>query len=120
MPDTSQTNSHLDQLRDMTVIVADTGDIEAIRKAEPIDATTNPSLILKAAKVEAYAPLIGEAIAATQREGKQKTRSLTMPSTGSPSGSGPKSLASFRGVSRSRLTPACPMTPPQSSPRRKS
>ena len=74
MPDTNQATSHLDQLRDMTVIVADTGDIEAIRKAEPIDATTNPSLILKAAKVESYAPLIAEAIAATERSGKSEAQ----------------------------------------------
>lgn len=72
MPDTSTNPTHLDQLRDMTVIVADTGDIEAIRKAEPIDATTNPSLILKAAKIEAYAPLIGEAIAGVDRAGKSE------------------------------------------------
>ena len=72
MPDTSANPTHLDQLRDMTVIVADTGDIEAIRKAEPIDATTNPSLILKAAKIEAYAPLIGEAIAGVDRAGKSE------------------------------------------------
>jgi transaldolase len=74
MPDTANSASHLAQLRDMTVIVADTGDIEAIRKAKPIDATTNPSLILKAAKVEAYAPLIAEAIAATERTGKTEAQ----------------------------------------------
>ena len=37
--------SKLDALRDMTVVVADTGDIEAIRQHQPVDATTNPSLI---------------------------------------------------------------------------
>ena len=35
----------LEQLREVTVVVADTGDIEAIKKVKPIDATTNPSLI---------------------------------------------------------------------------
>jgi transaldolase len=40
--------SKLDQLKDMTVVVADTGDFEAIRKYKPVDCTTNPSLILKA------------------------------------------------------------------------
>jgi transaldolase len=40
--------SKLDQLREMTVVVADTGDIEAIRKWKPVDCTTNPTLLLKA------------------------------------------------------------------------
>ena len=48
----------LTQLRDMTDVVADTGDIEAIAKYEPIDATTNPSLLLKAAQMPQYATLI--------------------------------------------------------------
>ena len=53
----------LDALRDMTVVVADTGDIEAIRRLKPVDATTNPSLILKAAALEAYQPLLKKAVA---------------------------------------------------------
>lgn len=52
----------LEQLRTMTVIVADTGDIEAIRKHAPTDATTNPSLILQAASKPQYASLIQEAV----------------------------------------------------------
>lgn len=55
--------SKLDQLKTMTVVVADTGDMEAIRAFAPVDATTNPTLILKAAQLEAYAPLVSEAIA---------------------------------------------------------
>lgn len=54
--------SLLDQLKSMTAIVADTGDIEAIRHHLPEDATTNPSLLLKAASLPEYAPLITEAI----------------------------------------------------------
>ncbi len=42
-------SSKLQQLKAMTLVVADTGDIEAIRRFEPEDATTNPSLLLKAA-----------------------------------------------------------------------
>jgi transaldolase len=53
----------LDQLKTMTAIVADTGDIEAIRGHRPEDATTNPSLLLKAASLPEYAPLIIKAIA---------------------------------------------------------
>lgn len=52
----------LEQLRSITSVVADTGDIEAIKRYQPQDATTNPSLILKAAKISAYAPLIDNAI----------------------------------------------------------
>ncbi|MEM9303081.1 MAG: transaldolase [Pseudomonadota bacterium] len=57
--------SVLEQLRDMTVVVADTGDIEAMRQYRPRDATTNPSLILKAAQMDAYRSLVDEAIGAT-------------------------------------------------------
>lgn len=53
--------SKLDALRRMTVVVADTGDIEAIRTHTPHDATTNPSLILKAAGLESTQPLLAKA-----------------------------------------------------------
>ena len=52
----------LEQLKSMTTIVADTGDIEAIRRHYPQDATTNPSLLLKAASLPEYAPLIENSI----------------------------------------------------------
>ncbi|QHZ98294.1 transaldolase [Pasteurella multocida] len=55
--------TQLDSLRNMTVVVADTGDIEAIKKYQPEDATTNPSLILSASALPQYASLIDEAIA---------------------------------------------------------
>jgi transaldolase len=54
--------SKLDQLKSMTLVTADTGDIEAIRAYAPVDCTTNPSLILKAAQMEAYGALVEEAI----------------------------------------------------------
>jgi transaldolase len=53
----------LEQLKLITAIVADTGDIEAIRSHLPEDATTNPSLLLKAATLPEYAPLIADSIA---------------------------------------------------------
>lgn len=53
--------SKLSQLRTQSVVVADTGDIEAIRKYQPQDCTTNPSLVLKAAQLPAFAGLIEEA-----------------------------------------------------------
>ena len=58
----------LDALRQHSTIVADTGDIEAIARFRPLDATTNPSLLLKAAALPAYAPLVDAAFAAAQGE----------------------------------------------------
>lgn len=54
--------SKLDQLKTMTTIVADTGDMEAIGSFKPTDCTTNPTLILKAAQMPAYRHLLDEAI----------------------------------------------------------
>lgn len=53
--------SKLEQLKAMTDVVADTGDIEAIRRFAPLDATTNPSLLLKAAALPHYAELLDNA-----------------------------------------------------------
>ena len=55
--------SKLEQLRGMTVVVADTGDIEAVRRLKPQDCTTNPTLLLKAVENPAYAHLVEEAVA---------------------------------------------------------
>lgn len=52
----------LDQLRQMTEVVADTGDIDAIAKYKPVDATTNPSLLLKATQLPRYESLIDNAV----------------------------------------------------------
>lgn len=54
--------NQLSQLKQMTTVVADTGDIEAIAKFQPQDATTNPSLLLKAASLESYQHLLKEAV----------------------------------------------------------
>jgi len=54
--------SQLEQLKTMTTVVADTGDIAAIAKFSPMDATTNPSLLLKAAAIPAYQKLLTEAV----------------------------------------------------------
>lgn len=55
--------TQLEQLKKMTTVVADTGDIEAIAKFQPQDATTNPSLLLKAASLETYQGLLAESVA---------------------------------------------------------
>ncbi len=56
-------SSQLEQLKTMTTVVADTGDFEAIDQYKPQDATTNPSLLLNAIKIEKYRPLAVEAVA---------------------------------------------------------
>jgi len=62
----------LEQLRQFTLVVADTGDFESIRKFKPIDATTNPSLIYTAAQHEKYYPLIEDALAYANRKAKNR------------------------------------------------
>ncbi|NRA90687.1 MAG: transaldolase [Simkaniaceae bacterium] len=56
-------------LKEHTIIVADSGEIDEIKKYHPTDATTNPSLILKAAEIEEYKPLIEDAIAYGKSKG---------------------------------------------------
>jgi transaldolase len=66
----------LDQLKSMTTIVADTGDVEAIKTVKPVDATTNPSLVLKASQLPQYAPLIETAIAYAKAQGGTKEQQI--------------------------------------------
>jgi len=54
--------SKLEQLKQFTTVVADTGDLDAITRLKPVDATTNPSLLLKAASLPRYAELLGTAV----------------------------------------------------------
>lgn len=61
-------SSKLDQLRAMTVVVADTGDLEAVRRLKPQDCTTNPTLILKAVQDPASAAILDEALAWGRRQ----------------------------------------------------
>ena len=68
--------NQLDSLRELTIVVADTGDIDAIRQYKPEDATTNPSLILSAAALPQYGPLIDEAIAYGKQQSQDKAQQL--------------------------------------------
>ncbi len=54
--------SKLEQLKQFTTVVCDTGDLEAISRLRPVDATTNPSLLLKAAAIPEYAELLRGAV----------------------------------------------------------
>ncbi|MCA9035120.1 MAG: transaldolase [Planctomycetaceae bacterium] len=59
----------LDQLRQHTIVVADTGDINSIAEHRPQDATTNPSLLYKAAQLKEYSDLIEDALASARAGG---------------------------------------------------
>ena len=71
-PETTTGLSQLDQLKRFTRVVADTGDFATLKEYQPLDATTNPSLILKAAQMPAYKHLLDKAIA-----DQKKTNSAT-------------------------------------------
>ena len=61
-------NNLLEQLRTMTVVVADTGDIQAIEKFKPRDATTNPSLITAAAQMPQYQSILDETLLQSKKD----------------------------------------------------
>merc|ERR1711934_582069 len=67
-----------DQLSKLTTIVADTGDVDAIKKYAPTDATTNPSLINKAASMPQYKPLVEDAIAFAKSQAGSEEEKLAI------------------------------------------
>jgi transaldolase len=69
--------SKLDQLRSMTTVVADTGDIDAVRRLRPIDCTTNPSIVLKALGTPEFEDTVGEALAVGARQGGDREARVT-------------------------------------------
>ncbi len=60
--------SLLEQLKEMTVVVADTGDFESIEKFKPQDTTTNPSLLTAAASMPQYQPLVDEVLLEAKKQ----------------------------------------------------
>lgn len=68
--------SVLQQLREMTTVVADTGEIEAIKKFAPVDATTNPSLLLKAAQIPEYETYIDQAVAWAKEQSNDSAQQI--------------------------------------------
>jgi transaldolase len=72
----SENPSQLEQLKQHTVVVADTGDFNSLKAYEPRDATTNPSLILKATQMADYAPLLKKAVADSRSSGLTGTKLL--------------------------------------------
>lgn len=70
-------SNQLEQLKKVTTVVADTGDIEAIKKFSPVDATTNPSLLLKAAQMPQYAELLTEAASFAKQQSDDQHQQLS-------------------------------------------
>ncbi|GKX51365.1 transaldolase [Budvicia aquatica] len=68
--------NQLDELKKVTTVVADSGDLDSIRNFSPEDATTNPSLILKAAELPQYQYLIDAAINDAKQQGGDKETQL--------------------------------------------
>ncbi len=66
----------LSQLKQFSVIVADTGDFDSIRKYQPRDTTTNPSLLLKAAQMPEYTALVQKSLADAKQESTSASQSL--------------------------------------------
>lgn len=64
--------SLLEQLREMTIVVSDTGDIQAIEQFTPRDATTNPSLIAAAAQMPQYQEIVDETLLKAKRRSRQR------------------------------------------------
>ncbi|MBE02917.1 transaldolase [uncultured Marinobacter sp.] len=71
-------SNKLEQLKTMTTVVADTGDLDAIAQWRPEDATTNPSLLLKAAASEAYRPMLDQAVTEARRMGGSDAEQLAI------------------------------------------
>jgi len=69
-------NDLLSQLKQFSVIVADTGDFDSIRKYQPRDTTTNPSLLLKAAQMPEYAALVEKTLADAKKESANASQTL--------------------------------------------
>lgn len=69
-------SNKLSQLKEFTTIVADTGDITAIKDFLPEDATTNPSLMLKAAQIPEYAPFLDQAVAWAKTQSNDKDQQI--------------------------------------------
>jgi transaldolase len=72
----ADSKSQLDQLKQMTVVVADTGDFESMKQYQPRDATTNPSLILAAASKPEYAYLVDKAVTDRKNSGLSGARQI--------------------------------------------
>lgn len=69
-PATLKAANQLEALKQMSKVVADTGEVDAIRRYKPFDCTTNPSLVYKAMQLPEYEPYLRDAIAAEKESHK--------------------------------------------------
>jgi len=72
------TSKKLEQLKKLTTIVADTGDIEAIKQHQPQDATTNPSLLFKAAQMKEYENIVSDAVSWAKKHASHEVLDQTI------------------------------------------
>ena len=71
-------NNLLNQLKEYTKVVADTGDFESMKTYKPVDATTNPSLIYAASQIEQYSHLVDDAISYAKQQSSEKSKQLSI------------------------------------------
>ncbi len=108
----------LEQLREMTIVVADTGDIQAIEKFKPRDATTNPSLITAAAQMPQYQEIVDDTLKQAQKDagpGAADQQILTLAFDRLAVAFGKRFSPSFQEEFPPRLMRVCPTTQRQRS-----
>ena len=108
----------LTSLRQLTTVVADTGDIAAMKLYQPQDATTNPSLILNAAQIPEYRKLIDEAISWARQQSSNKEEQIQYASDKLAVNIGLEILKLIRAASLPKLTPVSLTIPKQASLKR--
>ena len=101
----------LTSLRQYTTVVADTGDIAAMKLYQPQDATTNPSLILGAAQIPEYRKLIDDAVAWARSQSSDRAQQILDASDKLAVNIGLEILKLIRAVSPPKWTLVSPMTP---------
>lgn len=107
----------LTSLRQYTTVVADTGDIAAMKLYQPQDATTNPSLILGAAQIPEYRKLIDDAVAWARGQSSDRAQQIIDASDKLAVNIGLEILKLILAVFPPKLMLACPMTPRLLSPK---
>lgn len=107
----------LTSLRQFTTVVADTGDIAAMKLYQPQDATTNPSLILNAAQIPEYRKLIDDAVAWAKQQSSDRAQQVVDATDKLAVNIGLEILKLVPGVFLPKLTRVCLMTLKRLSPK---
>ncbi len=109
--------SKLDQLRDITTVVADTGDIEAVARLKPVDCTTNPSIVLKALGTPMFAEAVKEGVARGRKQGGSPEAVSAAVADRLAISVGAALVELVRAECRRKSTPTCPSIPKHRLPR---